>query len=86
MVMMLAMLMSAVVDLQGQVPVLAAKSVPGDKTVTMESVPAVEEEGATSTTTMGEGGNVVWIVLDGPDLSLTPPPRHQQPQVLVTIT
>ena len=39
MVTLLAMLMPAV-----PVPVLAAKSVPGDKTVTMESVPAVEEE------------------------------------------
>ena len=55
------------------VPVLVVKSAPGDKTVTMESVPAVEEgEGGTKTittttttitttitTTMGRGGNEV---------------------------
>ena len=54
MVTLMAMLMPAV-----PVPVLAAKSVPGDKTVTMESVPAVKEEPTTITTTMGEEGNAV---------------------------
>ena len=68
MVVVMAMMVTMpVLDRQGQAPVLAAKSVPGDKTVTMESVPAVEEEEGTTitttTTTMGEGGNVVyWMV------------------------
>ena len=59
---LVGMLLVVSMDLQDQVPVLAANSALGDKTATMESVPAVvvgKVVITTTTTTMEEGGNEV---------------------------